>query len=222
MGLVELIEHGRPGIAAHVARAQLVNALAGWNHFPVLGHHFEAGAAAELFGNLHGIFGHREFVIGVFLLDVQNRNSPGVLDIPIDAHVVLETRQHGAHGGHAETYAADFRKLLLERLAGKWKVTGIGGASRTEVVSISTAASLRTAELGTMVKLPVASASGSNRFTELANCPVASRDFVVGTFIRLADAIKRRTHSLSGESSAMKTPSGICANPSRRPATRNS
>ena len=92
MALVELIQHRRLGIAAHAARAQFVDALAGRNHFPVPGHHLEAGAAAKLLGHLHRVFSHFEFVIGVLLLDVQHRDSPRVLHIMIDADVVLEAR----------------------------------------------------------------------------------------------------------------------------------
>ncbi len=80
----------------------------------------------------------------------------------------------------------------------------------------------RTTALGMMVSLPVASASGSNRFTELASVPVATRSFVVGTLSRLADSMKRCTLRLSRELSSRKMPSGSCGNPSLRPETRKS
>jgi len=137
VGLIEFVQHRCLRGVTHAARAELVYAFTGGTISNAL-RSLRIRRRGTAPRDVHGIFRHFVFVVGVALRDMKRRNAPGVLHAGIDADMMLEAGQHCAHRRHVETGAAHVRQFFEQRIAVQRKVPGRRRAAAAEIVGVST------------------------------------------------------------------------------------
>src|SRR3989441_5260319 len=114
VGLLELVEHRRLGVAAHPRRAQLVNGPPLGEHLLVGPYDLDPRRLEHLAARDDHVLAHLALVVAELIMEAQRGDAPRVFRVGIEIDIILVARQHLAEATHPDERPGVVTHLSLE------------------------------------------------------------------------------------------------------------